>query len=421
MSAAATKLGRMAEDERRAHLLAMPDFGRSVFVKGAWRLDFSPELRGTARFLWAEHGVRFESKEQTERCRKIINADCRNMALEDAVAAFRGNRSRTHRATDVIDRYLAAAPTLLSPRTDRPLSPRTVAAYTAVLGRCRPFFEGLTIAQATQDDTLRAFKAWFQLPESAGGRGLKSDHEGRNAFAAFRAVISWYRTTRRDFPAPNWPTMPTAITAKRRNRTRRDAEVRISLPEVVRAIDAMPPERQTIFWVMFYTGARPTEARGVLGCDWTRPRLRICRSASTRSGGCAVRDTTKTGEIGVYELPEWLCEMIDGQRGSIAPDWPLFENPDPRAPRGVISDDSIRDAWSAACDTAEVPWVPPYRAMKHTQVSALRDAGLSIEEIVDQYRWSGSGMLEHYDEAKDARRGGVVRRLDEMVGKARKG
>ena len=87
----------------------------------------------------------------------------------------------------------------------------------------------------------------------------------------------------------------------------------------------------------------------------------------------------------------------------------------------MISDDAIRDAWATACEKAGVPWVPPYRAMKHTQVSALRDAGLSIEEIVDQYRWTSAGMLEHYDEAKDARRGGVVARLDEMVGKARKG
>jgi len=29
-------------------------------------------------------------------------------------------------------------------------------------------------------------------------------------------------------------------------------------------------------------------------------------------------------------------------------------------------------------------------------------------------------MLEHYDEAKDERRGGVVARLDDLVGKARK-
>ena len=398
----------------------VPDLGRVVWVRNGWRIDFSPHLRGSARYLWALRGRPFQTREQAEEIRAVICTDSRRIPLADAVAQFKSQRSRTHRALDVIDRYLEAAPRIVSERTDRPLSPRTIAAYRAVLGRSRPFFAGLTIQEATRADTLRAWKAWFQLPKSEGGRGLTSDHEGRNAFAAFRAVIAWYRTTRVDFPEPDWPTMPTALTAKRRNRTRRDSEARLSLPEVVRAIDALPADRAPIFWVMFYTGARPTEARGVLGCDWDRPRLRICRSAANRSGGCAVRDTTKTGEIGTYELPDWLCDLIDQNRVSIDRDAPLFQNPDRQAPEGVISDDAIRDAWMAASEAIGLPWVPPYRAMKHTQVGALRGAGIPIEDIVAQYRWTGSAMLEHYDEAKDERRGGVVARLDDLVGKARK-
>lgn len=397
---------------------AVPDIGRVTRVRGRIVLDFSPHLRGSKRYLWTLGGRRFVSEEQAEEIRQIICVDSRHAPLEDAIARFRGQRSRTHRATDVIDRYLEAAPGLVSERTDRRLSPRTVAAYRAVLGRSRSFFVGMTIAQATQTATLRQFKAWFQLPEEMGGRGLQSDHEARNAFAAFRAVVAWYRTTRPDFPAPDWPTMPTALTAKRRSRHRRE-QARLTMPEVVRTIDALPADRQAIYWVMFYAGARPTEARGVLVADWARPRLTICRSAATKAGGCEIRDTTKTGETGVYTLPDWLCDMIDQKRASIDPEAPLFQNFDPRAPRGVFSDDSIRDAWFSACDRSGVPRVSVYRAMKHTQVSALRDAGLSIEEIVDQYRWTSAGMLEHYDEAKDQRRGGVVARLDEMVGKAR--
>lgn len=171
---------------------------------------------------------------------------------------------------------------------------------------------------------------------------------------------------------------------------------------------------------MIYCGARPTEARGVLGRDWARPRLSIRRSAADRRSEAAVRDTTKTGETGTYELPDWLCELIDRHRVSIAPGAPLFAQRDPRARGALYSDDSLRDAWRAACAAIGIPAVSLYRAMKHTQVGALRSAGLPIEDIVAQYRWTGAAMLEHYDEARDERRGGVVARLDELVGKARR-
>lgn len=420
MSAPAQAIsGRMPTDSRQAMLVAVPNVGRVVMYRGHPAIDFSPELRGTKRYLYTFSGRPFKSADHAEEIRLTICRDARHMPLEDAIARFKGPRSRAHRATDVIARYLEAAPDLVSERTDRRLAPRTVAAYKAVLERAEPFFEDMTIHQATQADTLRRFKAWFQVPAERGGRGLTSDHEGRNAFAAFRAVVAWYRTTRKDFPEPDWPSMPTAITAKRRNRSRREVEKRLTLPQVVRAIDKLPPNRQGIFWAMFYTGARITEARGILGLDWQRPRLSVCRSAESREGGCPVRDTTKTGETGVYELPEWVCNLIDQHRRSIDPEAPLFQNPDPRAPAGVISDDALRDAWMTACDAAGVPRVSVYRAMKHTQVSALRAAGIPIDDVVDQYRLTAAATLEHYDEQKNERRGAIVTRLDELVGQAR--
>lgn len=50
-----------------------------------------------------------------------------------------------------------------------------------------------------------------------------------------------------------------------------------------------------------------TVEKGVLGLDRQRPRLRNCRSAATKAGGTEIRDTTKTGETGDFELPEWLA------------------------------------------------------------------------------------------------------------------
>lgn len=419
MTASGAMTQRMPADERRAMLLAVPDLGRITRRHGRIVIDWSPHIRDAGRYLWAFAGSPFLDEAHAEQVRQTICRDARHMPLEDAIARFRGRRSRAHKAVDVIDRYLAAAPGLVSERTDRRLAPRTLAAYAAVLRRARPWFGDQTIHEATQADALRRFKAWFSAPPPAG-RGLESDQEARNAFAALRAVVAWYRTTRRDFPAPDWPSMPTALTAKRRGLARRGPPARIGLPDVVRAIEAMPEARRPIFWAMLYCGARPTEARGVLGRDWDRPRLSIRRSAASRRSDAPVRDVTKTGEVGTYELPAWLADLIDRHRASIAPDAPLFTQADRRSRGALYSDDSLRACWMAACARVGLPPVPVYRAMKHTQVGALRAAGLPVEDIVAQYRWTGSAMLEHYDEARDERRGGVVARLDELVGRTRK-
>lgn len=423
MSAAAANLERMPDAERRAMLLDVPNVGKVRQRYGRVFIDFSPELRDGSRYLWTFFGKAFESPAAAELVRSRICQDAATMPLIDAVARYRGRRSRNHSATDVIDRYLEAAKTTPSDRTGLIVRPRTLAAYGAVLRRARPALEGLTIAEATRSDYLRQLKGWFRVPVEQGGRGLQSDQEARNFFAAFRAVIAWYRTTRSDFPAPDWPPMPTALTAKRRNLARQAPRQRLSLPEVVRAIDAIPEKRQPFYWALFYTQARPTEVRGVLGEDWARPRLRIRRSAEGKSSSAAIAPTTKTEETGAYELPDWVGELIDrhctGAR--FDPSSPLFRSTDPRAAGPLLSDDAIRDTWASACERAGVPFVSVYRAFKHTQVSALRDAGISIEDIVDQCRWTSASMLEHYDDAKDVRRGAVVARLDELVGTARRG
>ena len=156
----------------------VPNLGRVVWVRNGWRIDFSPTFGG-ARAICGRCGARpFQTREQAEEIRAVICTDSRRIPLADAVAQFKSQRSRTHRALDVIDRYLEAAPRIVSERTDRPLSPRTIAAYRAVLGRSRPFFAGLTIQEATRADTLRAWKAWFQLPKSEGGRGLHQRPRG---------------------------------------------------------------------------------------------------------------------------------------------------------------------------------------------------------------------------------------------------
>jgi integrase len=262
---------------------------------------------------------------------------------------------------------------------------------------------------------LRDLKAWFRLPKPEG-RGLKSDQEARLAFAALRAVVTWYRVDHPRFLAPDWPSMPTALTAKHENEAERNTN-RLTLPEVVRGIDCIPPEHQPLFWILFYTGCRTSEARGVLGRDWVRSRLTICRSAATKHAGSEIRNTTKTGETGTWDLPADVCDLIDRHctGGRFSGDAPLFVDP-----HGLVrSYDWVRDEWARATKKAGIPSVPPYRAFKHTQVAALIDSGLPIEDLINQYRWTSDQMVDHYDERKDERRSGVVAKLKPMVEKAR--
>jgi len=412
----------------RATLLDMPDVGRvaTVRVRGKRRivLDFSPDLRGSSRYLWSFYGKAFASEAEAERVRGRIGdlmAPPRSLSLEDAIAEFRGIRSRVSKATTVVDQFLEEAPRIQSERTGRFLAPRTIHAYGAVLRRARPFFEGMTFAELCSAATLRRFKAWFRLPKDEGGRGLQSDQEARNAFAALRAVVSWYRLERPDFPKPDWPTMPTALRAKRENVAERNRE-RLTLGQVVRAIEEIPPESRAVFWVMFYCGARPTEAKAVLARDYARPLLEIRRSAATKHAGAEVRPMTKTAERGSYALPDFVCDLVDehhAPRVRFNRDAPLLGRENRSGEYGLVSDDWLHDRWSEAVEAAEIPHVPLYRATKHTPFSALRLAGIPIESLQDLYRWTNAATAEHYDESKDERRAGAVVELDALVRKER--
>ena len=102
MSAAAANMERMPDDVRRAMLLAVPEYGTVRQRGGRIFLDFSPEIRDGNRYLWTFFGKAFETREAAESVRQRICQDAARMPLVDAVAAFRGRRSRNHKATDVI-------------------------------------------------------------------------------------------------------------------------------------------------------------------------------------------------------------------------------------------------------------------------------------------------------------------------------
>jgi len=281
------------------------------------------------------------------------------------------------------------------------------------------------MADFFRPESLADFRAWFTAPPPEG-RGLEDGTEASNALIVLRAVVRWYQLERPEFVV-QWPSAPTKLTLARRARKRRErqqgrADARLTLPQVVQAIGTIAESRQPIYWAMFFTQARPSEARACLGVDWSRPRLRIARAAESGSSRATICDVNKTDADGCYTLPDWVADLIDRHctAARFDPSEPLFQNPDTRAAGRLYSDDALRDVWMSALDRLGLPRVPLYRALKHTQVSALRDAGLPVDEIVDQCRWAGPAMLEHYDTARDERRERVVLRLAELAAAARR-
>ena len=59
------------------------------------------------------------------------------------------------------------------------------------------------------------------------------------------------------------------------------------------------------------------------------------------------------------------------------------------------------------------------KSMKHTQVSALRDDGLPVDDILEQRRRTSPEMMARYDRESDRRRDKVGSVLAELVDKAK--
>jgi hypothetical protein len=158
------------------------------------------------------------------------------------------------------------------------------------------------------------------------------------------------------------------------------------------------PEADRGIFLALKMGIRPGEARALrIGdFDFASGVLSI-REALKGEGSAAPRGETKTGEPGDYpvsaELQEWLAEQIPTERRFQA-DLPLFPNPRTGRP---YSSHKLREMWIAACEAAEVEYVPLYRATKHTTFTALREAGVSRDEVQALARHRDPRTTDIYD------------------------
>lgn len=88
-------------------------------------------------------------------------------------------------------------------------------------------------------------------------------------------------------------------------------------------------------------------------------------------------------------MPEFVRRLIAEHcsHARFDPALPLFRNPHKLAKGNIWTDDALANTWRSARENLHLPWVPLYQSMKHTQVSALREAGVPADDITEQCRW----------------------------------
>jgi hypothetical protein len=212
---------------------------------------------------------------------------------------------------------------------------------------------------------------------------------------------------------PSNPTKETIGKKARKERRSRSGkrEASLTLKQVVQTIEAIDENRQPIFWTLFFTQSRICEARGVLGQDylfeaeddWEKGRLFIERSADSNGAEAQIRNSTKNGMDGSYLMPEFIQKLIAKHCSHARFDTslPLFRNPHQLAKSDIWTDGALADTSRAALNSKELPWVPLYKSMKHTQISALRDASVHRRLSFGQGR-AGSGSSAQLNFAASA-------------------
>jgi integrase len=361
----------------------------------SWYLDFSPYLHGNERRLFCDRGHSFESPEHAEAIvSQIRGIHARGMPLADAVADYRTQQAQPNLIGSKLSLWLAEL------EQGGAHDPRTLQQYRRYAkdgGHIAGFWAKRSIYDVGWD-TLRASIAWLR-ERQLGPKAIT------NVIACFRVFYRWARRGHeRDLPDIEFPTVKAG--PKRRVQM-------MPLGDRAGAI-ACVPERDRGIFIALKMGIRPGEARAarVGDYDFGSGRLSIYEALKGDGAG-APRGDTKTGQPGVYPVSRELREWIEQHAGDrrLQPDSPLFPNPNTGNP---YSAHRLREIWIAACGAADVEYVPLYRAMKHTSLTALVEDGVAKEDVRALARHRDERTTDRYLLQDDARRRRGMERLEEL-------
>ncbi len=367
--------------------------------KSVWFLDFSPYLSGRERRLTGHCGHPFESREHAEAILNQIRGLHGRMPLSEAVSRYRQPRSRPNLVSEKVAQWIKHV------ESCGDYQPATIVRYRGYTEGHFAWWKGRSLYDV-QYHTLDEWIAWLRERK-------QSDKSIKNVLAAFRSFYTWLRRGReRDFPRLEFPRV------KIKARTKRSV---MDLQDRADAIAAIRAADRGIFLAL-KMGIRPGEARALRIADsnFATGVLSIGEALKSQGSG-AKRGETKTGEPGDYpasvELREWIAEHVPEAR-RFQPDAPLFAHPRTGNP---YSAGVLRKLWIAACDAAEVEYIPLYVATKHSTITALREAGVPLDEAQALARHRDPRTVgRYYDLTDDQRRKRALDSLERVEDEARR-
>ncbi len=149
-------------------------------------------------------------------------------------------------------------------------------------------------------------------------------------------------------------------------------------------------------------------------------RVRVADQLGHSSPLLALRTYAHAIREGEADLSFADCEVREGSQRLFCEAAPQVKccSRSPRTGR-PYSSHKLREVWIAACEAAEVEYVPLYRATKHTTFTALREAGVSRDEVQALARHRDPRTTDIYDLDDDQRRRRALASLDRLEARGR--
>lgn len=314
-------------------------------------IDFYPLLKGPDRRLTSYSGVTLKTHEDALILQQRIKAHTDNgKTLAEAVSAYRQPEDRRNRVRVLAKQWIEWVEDASS------LEPYTVRGYRGHVNNQFEWWGNRTIDQIDWD-LLYQWATWMREANGSAPKTVK------NVLTTMKSFLTWYRMRDKRFVIPPFPIVKKA---------KRKKPVTMTLFEQVAVLEEIAEEDRGIFLAYAHLTLRQGEGRACLveHYDFKRRELWV-GDAMKGSGPNAPRGDTKTGECGRYpvseELAEWIERHVPTQarfRSAV----PLFPNP---RTGNVYSRNTIQNIWREACKRAEVDFIPPYRATKHSTLSEL--------------------------------------------------
>ena len=288
-------------------------------------------------------------------------------------------RAESPRLGDLIGKWLGWLPTAVSVRTKRRYAPRTVIRYRV---SWEGFFEVLPCGRdSTLADLTPGFVADYrQVRQRATGGRRRQRAEKPLAgatmnrdFAALGAFLTWASEVENIHIVR--PKLPREWESRGRQRWLSADELRAFRAEC-------PDEWWSFFAVLFYTGARVGEVRGLRGSDILLHAKRITIHEADRrvKSAHAVRD---------LPIPSTLEEVLAAHLARVAP------GPADLAFPGDYQGSRMRTVWDHTCKAAAIAGATPHDA-RHTFGVHAAQAGVPLVRLQQLMGHASAHMTLRY-------------------------